>query len=196
MEKQLEQAEQVAIRDRFTLYLRITELYESDNEVHHIKCENMSPKERNIAHDYVINYNLYRSNLNIQGTRCPYLKQVYEGILLYRLDIFPQFIDSYDDDLPHSITNLVTLLLIFETRFLHDVSKIQDKEFMAEEEALYWKNLDNTKYGSLGVQLEEYTLTDWLVCYFHYTVYFYYAFYCNMYSMFPLTFAPVIKHFC
>ncbi|GMR51972.1 hypothetical protein PMAYCL1PPCAC_22167 [Pristionchus mayeri] len=114
-----------------TLQLRIYELYES-NEC--ISTENMNERELRIARFYVVSGCLPP---DISAPKGPFLRQVYEGMLLFRLEIIPLFISL--SNVQH-FGNILWHLFMFEIGFVRRI--VEQRSLEVDKEVMdYFKEL-------------------------------------------------------
>lgn len=78
--------------DFCTFYLQFRLLHSTKND-HHIKIENMTEYEMEIARTYLNMSTTFRLHLSPNN---PYLKQVYEGIVAYRVEVLPEFLQMIE----------------------------------------------------------------------------------------------------
>lgn len=147
-----------------TLYLRMYELYSTDNE-YHITTENMSERERSIAEFFVDTYTFDMMFVNFPlDAYSPFLKQVYEGLLTYRISIFPHFLEIVRQrrgwfNLDRSLISNVIAVEMFVLQHLvtvHDVDFMPDRE----EELTFWRDEWTKRWAWASNLQKEYLLED------------------------------------
>lgn len=142
--------------DFCTIHLHIQRLYSTEND-HHITSENMTEDEKTIARNYYLDEPIM--SLRNVSPHNPELKQVYEGIITYRLAVAPQILQVIEPDMLEYLVPFDGDYSNVEHMFAEVVLKIKTNATPDDLDGISWWS-DELKRRDPRLITEEYQLAD------------------------------------